>query len=304
MTYAAPVIRQLADGFAFLEGPRWHRGHLYVSDFYLRKIFRFDAQAERSVVCDMPGQPSGLGFTPDGSLLIVSMLDQKLLRLRDGQLTTHADLAPYTDFLCNDLLVDGQGRAYVGNFGWDTADGPDAVDPSTHGTQLLLVQPDGTVSVAASNLVFPNGAVLTPDGKTLLIAETFAARISAFDVGAEGSLHNRRVWASFSDRPFKSVTDAVKSGVPLPDGLTLDAEGAVWMGNAAGRGPLRVFEGGRIAERIDTGNLAVFAVALGDADRRTLYMCASPPLLSNDPSTDHSAKLLSCPVSAPGVGLP
>jgi sugar lactone lactonase YvrE len=295
---ATALPERVADGFSFLEGPRWHEGKLYVSDFYTHRVLVFDEDGSYTTLCEVPGRPSGLGFAPDDSLLIVSMTDHKLLRLAGGSLSTVADLSALAPGHCNDLLVDSAGRSYVGNFGWDAA-----ADPTVQPTVLLLVGPDGTVDVAASDLVFPNGAVLTEDGRTMLLSETFASRISAFDVDADGALSNRRTWAAFGN-PGRTIPDTIASGLPLPDGMALDAEGAVWIGHAAGRGPLRIAEGGEILDEIGTDELSVYAVALGGSDRRTLFMCASPPLLETDPSTDHRAALYRCRVDVPGAGLP
>jgi sugar lactone lactonase YvrE len=292
----ARSVRVIGSGYSFLEGPRWRSGRLFVSDFYTRRVLAFDARGNVEVICTVPGQPSGLGFEPDGHLLVVSMLDRRLLRLRNGSLEEVADLSGIAGFHCNDMLVDRGGRAYVGNFGWDSA-----IDPTIKPTVLAVVRPDRSTAVAADNLIFPNGIVQTIDGKTLLVAETFAARITAFDIAADGRLVNRRIWATFSDRRFKTIEEAVAARVPLPDGIALDADGALWIGDAAGRGPLRVAEGGAILERVDTGEQSVYAVALGDEDGRTLYMCAAQPLLTDDPSVDHRARLLSCRVSVPGA---
>jgi sugar lactone lactonase YvrE len=289
-----------AQGFSFLEGARWHGEHLYISDFYTHRVLALDEANTMRTVCRIPGQPSGLGFLPDGALLVVSMKDRRLIRVDDESLREVADLSAHTRFWCNDMLVDHAGRAYVGNFGWDAAS-----EHAIRTTSLALVQPDGSVSVAADELVFPNGVVLTPDRKTLLVAETFAARISAFDVAIDGSLSGRRTWASFSSRLFETDHEALTAGVPLPDGMALDEAGALWIGDASGRGPIRVAEGGRILDRIDCDDLSVFAVALGGPDRRTLYMCASPPLLAEvDPVVVHESCLLSCRVDVPGTGLP
>lgn len=289
----------VADGFSFLEGPRWHDGRLYVSDFGSRRVLAFDESGAHETVCEVPGQPSGLGVASDGSLLVVSMLDRRLLRRRDGELEEIADLSQLAPGPCNDMILDDNGCAYVGNFGAPDPDDPDRVPT----TCLVRVDPDGGSRIAATDLVFPNGAVIPPGGRTLLIAETFASRISAFDVAPDGALSNRRTWARFGD-PGETVVAAVESGLPLPDGMAHDAEGALWIGHAAGRGALRVLEGGTICDAVDTGDLAVYAVALGGADRRTLFMCAAPPLLQSDPENERRAVLLRCRVDVPGSGLP
>jgi sugar lactone lactonase YvrE len=283
-------LRTLGEGFSFLEGPRWHDGRLYVSDFYTHRVLAFADDSQPELVCTVEGRPSGLGFDPSGNLLIVSMTDQRLLRLRDDALEEVASLARVADSLCNDMLVDPQGRAYIGNFG--------ITEPTVGATRLARVDPDGTVHVAADGLVFPNGSALTDGGRTMLVSETFAARIAAFDVAADGTLSNRRTWASFGELTGVSIAAAVASGAPLPDGMALDAEGAVWIGDAAGQAALRVLDG-EIVDRVDTAPLATFAVALGGEEGSTLFLCASPPLLQNDPFVDHQAKLLACEVDVP-----
>lgn len=288
----------LAEGFSFLEGPRWRDGRLYVSDFFNNRVLSFGEDGSWKPVCEVTGMPSGLGWTTDGSMLISSMVDRRLLRLDGDVLSEVADLSGLAAWHCNDMVVDDDGRAYVGNFGWD-----DESDPAVHSTVLVRVDPDGSTHVAADDLVFPNGTVISDDGRTLLVAETFVARISAFDRATDGTLGNRRTWAAFSE-PFTSTVDACASGVPLPDGMALDAEGALWIGDAAGSGALRVAPGGKILEKVPTGDHAVFAVALGGADRRTLFMCSARPYGKGDPRAEHVARLLSCRVDVPGVGLP
>lgn len=291
---------RLADGFHFLEGPRWREGRLYASDFYDRHVWTFapDGTAER--LCEVPGQPSGLGFDPQGRLLIVSMLDQRLLRLEPEGLAEVADVSALAMGPANDMVVDDAGGAYIGNFGM-----PNFPDAGIAPTNLVRVDPDGGVRVAAPGIVFPNGAVITPDGATLLIAETFAGRISAFDRAPDGSLSNRRVWADFGDGTEFDDFEAGTAALPvLPDGMTLDAEGCLWMADAKGDGALRVREGGEVVDRVDTGDLSVFALTFGSEDRRTLYLCAAPPLGTTDPSAERLGALFSCPVDVPGAGLP
>lgn len=289
----------LADGLSFLEGPRWRGDRLYVSDFFTLRVLAIGPDGTVETVCEVPGQPSGLGFAPDGSLLVASMLDRRILRLSGRRLSEHADLSGLAPFHLNDMLVDGSGGAWVGNFGWDAA-----ADPLIRSTVLLRVDPDGSARVAADGLVFPNGIVLTADGETLLVAETFASRITAFDVAPDGSLSNRRLWAALADRlPGATMDEAFRSGLPLPDGLALDAEGAVWLGDAGGRAALRVAEGGEILDRVPTGDLVVYAVALGGTDGRTLALCTGPPFLETDHSVERRAQLLTCRVEVPGPGL-
>jgi sugar lactone lactonase YvrE len=293
-----PDLRALSTGWSFLESPRWHRGRLYVSDFYSRQVVAFAVDGTYEQLATVPGMPSGLGFDRDGELLVVSMSDRRLLRIRDGQNETVADLGELAGWHCNDMAVDAVGRAYVGNFGWDSSS-----DPRIRPADLIRVDPDGSAQIAARNLVFPNGIALADGGETLLVAETFAARITAFDVAADGSLVNRRVWAAFADSVGESIFDALASGAPLPDGIAVDAENAVWLGDAGGGGALRVAEGGEILERIEVGaRETVFAVALGGEDLRTLFLCVAPVPLESDPEVDRLSRLVACRVEVAGAG--
>lgn len=291
---------RLCDGFHFLEGPRWREGRLYASDFYDRHVWTYTPEDGAERYCEVPAQPSGLGFDPEGRLLVVSMLDQRLLRLEEGRLMEFADLSGLAIGPANDMVVDDTGGAYVGSFGLRDPESTRMV-----ATNLVRVEADGRVWAAASGIVFPNGVVITPDGATLLVAETFAARITAFDRDPDGSLSGRRVWADFGDGTEYDDLDLATAGQPvLPDGMTLDAEGCVWMADAKGHGAVRVREGGEVLDRVDTGELSVFALTLGGADRRTLYLCAAPPLGTTDPAAERLGVLFSCAVDVPGAGLP
>jgi len=289
----------MSKGHAFLEAPRWHDGALYASDFFTHDVLRWDGDGEPTVVCTVPQQPSGLGWTPDGDLLVVSMIDRRLLRLVGDELVEVAYLGDQATWHCNDMVVDSEGRAYVGNFGWD-----EATDPVIKPTVLQRVDPDGSVHVVAEDLVCPNGMAITPDGGTLIVSESFAARVTAFDCDDDGSLSNRRVWASFSDEKLETVPRYLESGAILPDGLALDSEGAIWLANAHGSGVHRVVEGGEIVDHISTAPDTVFAVTLGGEDRRTLYMCSTFPYGAGNPMEEHVGKMLRQQVDVPGAGLP
>ncbi|MGN6334308.1 MAG: SMP-30/gluconolactonase/LRE family protein [Motilibacteraceae bacterium] len=260
----------LREGLAFGEGPRWHQGRLWFSDFYRHAVFTLDLDGREQKVLDVPQQPSGLGWLPDGRLLVVSMLDRRVLRLEpDGSLVQHADLSDVADFHANDMLVDGEGRAYVGNFGFDLhaalAQRPDAeviADESAGLTRLALVQPDGTVSVAADEVRFPNGMVLLDGGRTLVVAETLRLQLTAFDVAADGSLSNRRVWAS-----------TAAAGV-APDGICTDGD-VVWAAAALKPAVVGFREGGEVAGTVTTSQYA-YACALGGEDGRTLFAMTAP----------------------------
>src|SRR5581483_10148166 len=244
----------IVDGLTFAEGPRWHEGALWFSDFFSKRVLRVDVAGYVDVVAEVPQRPSGLGWRPDGTLLIVSMLDRRLLRLDGDALSVVADLSPLAGGPCNDMVVDGHGRAYVGNFGSDRHKG----EPLRN-TCLVRVDPDGSVVRAADDLTFPNGTVITPDGRTLIVAETFGHRLTAFDVAADGALSRRRVFAEL-DGCF-------------PDGICLDAEGAVWVADARNPRVIRVLDGGRIERTVSTGDRPAFACMLGGDDRQTLYVC-------------------------------
>ncbi|HJP75664.1 MAG TPA: SMP-30/gluconolactonase/LRE family protein [Pseudonocardiaceae bacterium] len=271
-------------GLRFGEGPRHGPdGRLWFSDFYAHQVFALDlASGERELICEVPGQPSGLGWLPDGRLLVVSMRDRKVLRREpDGTLTEHADLSAIATFHANDMLVDPAGRAYVGNFGFDlhTALDVHGVEGLMNGSvqlvpaTLALVQPDGSVSAATPDLLFPNGMVLF--GRTLIISETLGFRLTAFDVADDGSLSNRRIWA-----------DLQPLGI-APDGICGDAEGAIWTSSALGSSVFRVTEGGTATDEIPTGQHC-FAVALTGPERRTLACITAP---ESNPSVVADAEL-------------
>jgi sugar lactone lactonase YvrE len=245
-------IITIAEGLAFAESPRWHDGQLWFSDFYTHCVMRVESDGRLETVVEVPGQPSGLGWLPDGRLLVVSMEDRRLLRLDAVGLTTVADLGALAPAPCNDMVVDSQGRAYVGNFGFDMLNRAPAAP-----TVLILVTPGGQARVVADELLFPNGCVITPDGRTLIIAETFGKRLTAFNIAPDGSLTGRRVWAELGDAS--------------PDGICLDAEGAVWVASPTTSGFLRVIEGGTVTERIASPSQAI-ACMLGGNDGKTLYM--------------------------------
>lgn len=290
------TVRLIAGGFHFLEGPRWHKGRLYFSDFADGKVLVLEPDGRVEVVCQAPNWVSGLGFTPRDELLVVAVQERKLLRCSPAEgLVEVADLSGVARYHCNDMLVDECGRAYIGNFGFDMdLDRIRAAD-------LAMVSPRGEVSIVARDLIFPNGMARTADGRTLIVAETFAARLTAFDILADGTLTARRTWAALSDREFTTVSECLGSGDPLPDGIALDGEGALWIADAGGRSALRIAPGGEILDRVPTPDLSVFAVALGGPDLKTLYLCASPPLYSSDPRVEKKAVLLATRVDVPGV---
>ena len=281
---AMRTLKVLIDGLAFPEGPRWHDGKFYFSDMHAHQVVAVDAAGNREVVCEVPARPSGLGWMPDGRLLVVSMTDRKLMRLdRDG-LKTAADLSQHAPFDCNDMVVDARGRAYVGNFGFDLH-----ANEKPRTTTLVMAGTDGGARVVAEELMFPNGMVITPDGKTLIVGETFGRRLTAFDIGADGSLANRRAWAELGDS--------------LPDGICLDAENAIWVACPTASEVIRVKQGGEVVERIKVETDA-FACMLGGVDGRTLFVATAP---NSDPEkcrATRGGRIETTQVEAPRAGLP
>lgn len=262
-----PSAITLLTGLDFGEGPRWHGGRLWLSDFYRSVVVSVDLHGSARTELELTGQPSGLGWLPDGRLLVVSMLDRRVLRREaDGPLVLHADLSGVATFHANDMLVDPQGRAYVGNFGFDlhaeaAARGMRAVlaDEQAGLAALARVDSDGTVHTAATGLRFPNGMALL--GDALVVAETLGRRLTAYDVAVDGSLSGRRVWAD--------------TGRTMPDGICADGAG-VWVADAAAPGAvLRIAEGGAVLDTVTTTQPA-YACALGGRDGRTLFALTAP----------------------------
>jgi sugar lactone lactonase YvrE len=277
-------------GIYFGEAPRWHDGRLWFSDFYGHCVRALSPDGEAEVIVRIDGQPSGLGWLPDGRLLVVSMIDHLLLRQdADGALRVHADLSSVSRHRSNDMLVDARGGAYVGNFGFDNEAAPAERAPLP--TSLCRVGPNGTVTAAATDLLFPNGMVLTPDGRVLIVAETFGARLTAFEVAADGALSDRRVWA-----------DLTGTGV-YPDGICLDAEGRVWTAAAAQPRCVLVREGGDIVDEARFSQNC-YACALGDADRRTLYAVTAPTSAAAIAGAAPLGLIEKTRVAVPGAGLP
>jgi sugar lactone lactonase YvrE len=302
MGQGQPATRELTvalEGFSYLECPRWHDGRLWVSDFYTNQVVATDGNGHTDVVAEVPGQPSGLGFLPDGRMLVVSMRDHRILvRDESGRLEEHADLSGVVSGMLNDMVVDDRGRAYVGNFGFDLMAGA-----ALRYTTLTRVDADGTVTTAAEDLGFPNGMVILPGG-VLVVAETFAGRLTAFDISADGELSGRRVWAQFGETPqTEDVGEAVQRLEVGPDGICADAEGAIWVADALHNRVIRVAEGGRILDEIPTGT-GVFACMLGGDDGRTLYLCAAPSFPEHERRPVREAQLLAVRVEVPHAGTP
>ena len=296
----AHQTRVLLDGIFFGEGPRWHGGRLWFSDFYARHIASVSPDGDMRVELEWDERTSGLGWMPDGSLLFVSMERRALFRRwQDGRIAQHADLSGVHAHLSNDMVVDAAGRAYVGNFGFDLhrelrARGDMAVLADHPTAALALVQPDGAVELAAEGLHFPNGTVITPDGRTLIVGETLAAQLTAFDIGAEGRLGNRRCWAP-------TMTDMAQPRVP--DGICLDADGAVWIASATASECIRIAEGGAVLDVV-TATQNVFACMLGGEDGRTLFMMTAPTSDDEEAAREPNGRIELANVEIPRAGLP
>jgi len=287
--------RVLAQGIYFGEGPRWRHDRLWFSDFYAKAVKSVSLAGDLRSEFEIDDRPSGLGWTPDGSMLIVSMTKRQLLRRSPtGEISLHADLSGLATFHCNDMVVDASGGAYVGNFGFDLdaemekrgAQGVIADHPTA---KLARVSPGGVVSVAAEDMHFPNGSVITPDGKTLIVGETLGGALTAFDIGADGALSARRVWASTLPR--------------VPDGIALDANGAIWIANPIAPECARIAQGGEVLEVIDTGQ-PCYACMLGGEDGRTLFMLTAKSSIAHEAAASPSGQLLIATVDAPRAGLP
>lgn len=264
------------------EAPRWHDDRLWFTDMGAREVIAADPAGSKQVVAHV--QTLGLGFLPDGRLLIVSSRDKALLRRElDGSLVTHSDLSGVGSGHWNDLVVDGRGHAYLNDMGFDFPGG--AFAPGI----VALATPDGAARQVAEGLAFPNGMAVTPDNATLIVAESYGSKLTAFDIAADGSLSNQRVWAALADGH--------------PDGICLDAEGAVWYADVPARRCVRVREGGEVLQTValDRG---CFACALGGADRRTLFMMAAEFPSGGNMAGTRTGQVLAVEAPAPGAGWP
>ena len=278
-------LELLVDGLDFGEGPRWHDGRLWYSDFYQHRVYAVSPRGARETILDLGSeQPSGLGWMPDGSLLVVAMTARRVLRMADGEVTIHADLSEIATWHCNDMVVAADGMAYVGNFGWDIEH--DRGHPLA--ATLAVVRPDGSVQSGPGDLLFPNGSVITPDGSTLVIAETFGGRFSAFPLDADGCPGEGSEWA-----PVPGAA---------PDGCTLDSDGGIWFADAAGSGVVRVLEGGTITDRLPTPQPA-YACMLGGDDGRTLFILTAPGAGADRAGTGEGC-IWTTTVEHAGAGLP
>lgn len=292
------AVRTLVEGIYFGEGPRWHQDRLWFSDFYSSRVCSVSLQGDLRTELELEGRPSGLGWMPDGSLLVVRMeLREVWRRWPDGRFERHGDLTAHSAHLCNDMVVDAQGRAYVGNFGFDLdaeihARGAESVIGDHPRTCLALVQPDGSVSNAApgEGFSFPNGMVITPDGRTLIVGETLAGSLTAFDIAADGQLSNRRQWAS--------------TWPAIPDGICLDTAGAIWIANPRASQCVRIGEGGAVLETVETDGLPCYACMLGGPEGRHLFMLVAPSSDATAAAKAPLGKVLVAEVDAGRAGWP
>jgi sugar lactone lactonase YvrE len=278
-------LETILDGLAFGEGPRWRDGELYFSDMHAHEVVAVTPAGRRRTVASFDEPVSGLGWLPDGRILVVSMADRRVLRQEGDGFVLHGDLAAIATGLANDMVVTADGRAFVGNFGFSLHP-PGEPKPA----RLARIDPDGSVHAAADDMMFPNGMVITPDGKTLIVGESWGRRLTAFDLAADGTLTNRRLWAAFPENA-------------LPDGICLDAEGAIWAASPSTSEVLRIAEGGAVLDRLATEQLAI-ACMLGGANRRTLFVLTAA---STDPDVckaSRTARVQAVTVDVPGAGLP
>ncbi len=280
------TLETLADDFVFLEGPRWHGNQLWLSDMWAHTVYTLTEAGKRTKVADFPQRPSGINFLPDGRVVVVSMADRKLMLVAaDGALTQYADLSGMVSHDINDTVCDVAGNIYVGNFGYDLLN---HAEPRT--AELIMVTPGGQCKVVASGLEFPNGAVITPDGRTLIIAETFGNKLTAFDRAPDGTLSNRRVWAALGER--------------TPDGICLDASGAVWVSAFVSGEFVRVKEGAEVLDVIALGDRRAVACNLGGADGRTLFALTFEGALEDIASGKRLARVEVCRVAVGAAGSP
>ena len=279
-----PQPRILMTGLKLGESPRWHDGRLWFSDWGAQEIIAMDADGNSEVMLNVASFPFCIDWLPDGRLLVVSASQHALLRREpDGSLVTHADLAGLSERPWNDIVVDGRGNAYVNNIGFDFPDG--AVVPGF----VAVVTPDGVARPVADGVEFPNGMAVTPDNSTLIVAESYGHRLTAFDIGADGGLSNRRVWADLGDG--------------TPDGICIDAEGAVWYADVPHRRCVRVREGGDVLQTVELDR-GCFACMLGGPDRSTLFIVAAEWPAAADPGGPRTGQVVAVEAPAPGAGWP
>ena len=302
------MFELVAENLHFSEGPRWHQNKLWFSDFYQHAVFSIDEQGILEKVVDIPNQPSGLGWMPDGSMLIVSMLDRKVMKFKEGQLSVHADLSQLTAFRCNDMVVDEIGNAYVGNFG--SLYHAKNIKP----TCLIFVNINGDAKIIERNLDFPNGTVITPDGKKMIIGETYGGRLTSFDINSDGSLTNRQIWAQMMPTSYYLITKIVRAlkipvkegratPYPVPDGICLDDHNGVWVASPTTSEVIRYTQGGEVTQRITTPDRA-YACMLGGKTGTTLFISTAKTSDPEIASREKNGKIYSTEVEYPRAGKP
>lgn len=273
----ADTLTTLAEGFCFGEGPRWFEGLLWFSDMLGEAVHTVNLHGDLTTL-PMPGHhPSGLGFRPDGTLLIASAERRQLLSYDGYTVESIADLSDLVPADLGDMVIDAAGRAYVGSQARD-------------GGVIARVDPDGSVAIVADNLDFPNGMVITPDRATLIVAESTGRRLTAFTIGSDGSLSGRRIFADGLDGP--------------PDGICLDAEGGVWVAMTLAHAFVRIVEGGEVTERIDMVDRVAIACTLGGPERRMLFLLSSTDAYPQRLIGTKQSRLDAVAVDVPGAGLP
>jgi sugar lactone lactonase YvrE len=280
-----PEPRTLLDGITFGESPRWHDDRLWFSDWGTQEVVAVDLLGESEVIVGVPSSPFSIDWLPDGRLLIVSGPEGVLLRREpDGSLVTYADLSGLSNHPWNEIVVDGRGNAYVNNIGFAFPAGEFA--PGT----VALLTPEGSVRQVADGVAFPNGMAVIPDNSTLIVAESYGNKLTAFNIAEDGGLSNRRVWADLGDG--------------VPDGICLDAEGAVWYADVPNKRCARVTEGGEVLQTIEL-DLGCFACMLGGEERRTLFIVAQGWGGTEGTSEEErTGRVLTAPAPAPGAGWP
>ena len=278
-----PELRVIVSDLVFPESPRWRSGRLWVSDWGAHEVHALDLEGGDEVVASIDSFPMCIDHLPDGRLLVVSSRDRRVLRRQaDGSLVTHADLGSIDEHAWNDIVVDGRGNAYVNNIGFDFPGGEFA--PGL----VALITPDGAARKVADGLAFPNGMAVTPDNATLIVAESYGQTLTAFDIAADGDLSNRRTWAEVDDHP---------------DGICLDADGAVWYADVGTSRCVRVREGGDVLASIELDR-GCFACMLGGPNRRTLFMAVNEWAGPQAMTDARRGQVIATEAPAPGVGWP
>jgi sugar lactone lactonase YvrE len=280
-TYLAET---LVDGLAFPEGPRWHDGQLWFTDQHAHSICRVDPNGQLTVVTTTPDLPGGLGWLPDGNLLVVFMTQRCLMQWNGHELTLFADLSAHASFHCNDMIVDNRGRVYVGNFGFDLHGGEEQKS-----AEIVMVDQDGNIETFSDRVVFPNGCVITPDGNELIVAETFAHCLTSFELQENGRQRSRRLWADLDTM--------------TPDGICLDQDGMVWVASPATNEVIRVKEGGERLAFCKTRGTP-YACMLGGKDRQMLFICTSETDDPQQAAARRSGRIEYAQVDISGAGLP